>query len=438
MKDRVGQSGIRSSRLSTLDSRLSRRDFVRIGGGGLAALLASRWGSPIDALADVKAAPGRARACVLIWLNGGPSHIDTFDPKPGTRVGGPFKAIKTSAPGMQICEHLPQVAAQGHRLAVIRGMTSREGNHQRAQYLVHTGYAPNPTVEHPALGAWVSEELGDASFDLPHFVSLNGPSLGGGFLGLGHGPFIVPDAGRIPRNVATASNVDTVRFERRRGALEALEASFVAETHDPKITGRRMVYDKAVRMMHSTRLDAFDIESEPAGVKSAYGDTDFGRGCLTARRLVEAGVKFVEVVLDGWDTHKDNFERTKKLMATLDPAMATLMRELGERKLLDSTLVACMGEFGRTPRISGDDGRDHHPAAWSAVLAGGGIRGGIVHGATNDEGDKVADKPTSVPDLMATMAHALGMDPAKSFPTPLGRPISITDNGSAISTLVAG
>lgn len=416
---------------------LTRRGFVQLGAGGLAALLAGRWGSPEPALADAKTG-GRAKSCILLWLNGGPSHIDTFDPKPGSRVAGPFKAIKTSAPGIQICEHLPQVAAEAHRLALVRGMTSREGNHPRAQYLVHTGYAPNPTVEHPALGAWVSEELGDPSADLPSFVSLGGPSFGGGFLGLAHGPFIVQEPGRVPRNVAAPANVDAGRFDRRTSALAALEDGFAARTGDPKVAGRRTVYDKAVRLMHSTRLSAFEIESEPEAVKAAYGDTDFGRGCLTARRLVESGVRFVEVWLDGWDTHKDNFGRTKKLMGTLDPAMATLLRELSERKLLDSTLVACMGEFGRTPRISGDDGRDHFPAAWSAVLAGGGIRGGVVHGATDDEGAKVVDKPTSVPDLMATMAHAIGLDPARTLPTPLGRPIAITENGSPIAALGTG
>ena len=184
-------------------------------------------------------------------------------------------------------------------------------------------------------------------------------------------------------------------------------------------------------------MKAFDLGDEPEASARAYGDSDFGRGCLMARRLVESGVRFVEVVLDGWDTHKDNFGRTQKLMGALDPAMAALVRDLEARALLDSTLVMCMGEFGRTPKISADDGRDHHPAAWSALLAGGGVRGGVVVGATSDDGDKVVARPTTVPELMATATSLLGIDPDKEFPTPLGRPITVTDHGRAIGEIVA-
>src|SRR5262249_27327835 len=211
----------------------------------------------------------------------------------------------------------------------------KEGNHLRAQYLVHTGYAPNPTVEHPSLGAWVSEELGNDAFDLPHFVSLGGPSIGPGFLGLAHGPFVVQEIGRLPQNVSPPPNVDDARFDKRKAALDTLEDQFATESGDPKIAQRRAVYHRALRMMGSNARRAFEIDDEPEKVRSAYGDTDVGRRCLTARRLVEAGVRFVEVALDGWDTHKDNFERTKKLMATLDPAIASLLHELSDRKMLD-------------------------------------------------------------------------------------------------------
>jgi uncharacterized protein (DUF1501 family) len=178
------------------------------------------------------------------------------------------------------------------------------------------------------------------------------------------------------------------------------------------------------------------VSSEPQATRDAYGNTDFGRGCLAARRLVENGVKLVEVVLDGWDTHKDNFGRTAKLMGTLDPAFASLLRDLEERGMLDSTLVACMGEFGRTPRINGNEGRDHHPRAWSVALAGGGVRGGVVHGATDEDGDKVIGPPETMPDLVATMATLLGMDPDDTQMTPVGRPIAITDHGAPIRALM--
>jgi uncharacterized protein (DUF1501 family) len=403
---------------------------LKIGASGLFGALAARYLSPLSALAQ----PSKARACILVWLNGGPSHIDTFDPKKGN---GPFKAIKTSAPGIMLAEHLPRLAEQAHRFALLRGMTSKEGNHQRAQYYVHTGYAPNPTVEHPSLGSWVSSRLGEANAELPAFVSLGGPSLGPGFLGVQHGPFVMQKAGGLPGNVGLAPGVDDQRFARRKSALDMMEARFAAETHDPKVDGRRAVYDKAVKMMGSSRLKTFDIASEPTAVLNAYGDTDFGRACLLARRLVEqGGVKLVEVVLDGWDTHKDIGTRVKNLSTTLDAGLSTLIKELDERKLLDSTLVMCMGEFGRTPRINGDDGRDHYPQAWSALLAGGGLKRGIVHGETDDQGAKVVKNPVTVPSLLATAVSLLGIDPNHTQQTPLGRPISITDYGTPIKDIL--
>ena len=415
---------------------LGRRSLLRLGTSAFFGALVSRWISPSRALAgDLPAA--KADACILLWLNGGPSHIDTFDPKPGRQTGGPFKAIRTRATGMMLSEHLPLLADRGDRIAVVRGMTSKEGNHARAQYYVHTGYAPNPTVVHPSLGGWTSARLGDPHAELPAFVSIAGPSFGAGFLGVQNGPFVITKAGAPPPDATLPTGVDRARFGRRLAALDAMEARFAQSTGDAKVEGRRQVYAKAVRLMDSSKIDAFDLASETEATKKAYGDTDFGRGCLVARRLVERGVKFVEVVLDGWDTHQNDFERTQKLMGTLDPAFSALLDDLAARKLAGRTLVACMGEFGRTPRINANDGRDHWPAAWSAVLSGGGIRGGIVHGATDDDGAKVVHDPTMVPDLLATMAAQLGLDPAHTEVSPAGRPISITDDGTPIRALFA-
>jgi len=413
---------------------MNRREFI-FGISGFAGLAAAH-ALVGERRAWAAAAPARAKACILLWMNGGPSHLDTWDPKPGTAAGGKFKAIPTRVDGLSISEHLPQVAGVAHHLAILRGMTSKEGNHDRAQHLVHTGYAPNPTVAYPSLGSWVAHEVGDPNSDLPLFVSISGPSISAGFLGVQYNPFIVQNVKQPLQNTDYAPGVDMVRFLKRKQALESLEDDFAARTGDPIIKSRRAVYARAIRMMYAPRLKAFDVADEPDATVRAYGDSDFGRGCLMARRLVEGGVRFVEVVLDGWDTHKDNFGRTQKLMGALDPALAGLVADLAERKLLDSTLVMCMGEFGRTPRINGDDGRDHHPAAWSAVLAGGGIRGGTVVGATSEDGDKVVTRPVSVPDLMATAATQLGVDPQKSFATPLGRPITITDNGKPIREIL--
>jgi uncharacterized protein (DUF1501 family) len=319
--------------------------------GGLFSLMLAQWLDPTRQ-AHAQKIGGKAKACILLWMNGGPSHIDTWDPKPGAATGGPFKAIDTSAKGVQICEHLPNVAEQAKHCAIIRSLTSREGNHDRAQYLMHTGYVPTASVKHPSLGAWVSKELGDSQFDLPNFVSIRGPSIGAAFLGVAHGPFVVQNPNQPPQNVGYAQNVNQTRFGKRLSAGDFLEKQFHRETGDQKIGERDAVYTKAIKMMHSPRLKAFDISGEPEAVKQAYGDSDFGRGCLMARRLVETGVKFVEVVLDGWDTHQNNFTRTQNLCKQFDPAMATLIKELNERKMLDSTLVVWMGEFGRTPRIN--------------------------------------------------------------------------------------
>jgi hypothetical protein len=365
-------------------------------------------------------------------MNGGPSHLDTFDLK----SAGSWRPIATRAPAIQICEHLPQLADVADRLCLLRGMTSKEGNHERARHLLHTGYSPNPTVSYPALGSWVNEELGDPRSDLPGFVSIDGPAAGAGFLGVQHDPFVVLDPAQPPDDTDYPRDVGFVRFVRRRGALESLEAGFAAETRDLKIDQRRSVYAKAVRMMYSPRLKAFELGDEPDRLRAAYGDSDFGRGCLMARRLVEAGVKFVEVELDGWDTHQNNFDRTRTLMRTLDPAMATLIRDLESRSLFDSTLVVWAGDFGRTPKINENEGRDHFPQAWSVVLAGGGVRGGLVHGATDGEGGKVVEHPTSVPDLMATLAVQLGLDPERAKVAPVGRPIAVTDRGRPIREIL--
>ncbi|HEY8090197.1 MAG TPA: DUF1501 domain-containing protein [Polyangiaceae bacterium] len=414
---------------------LDRRTLLKLGTSAVFGSLVARWLSPLQAAA-ADAPKAKAQACILLWLNGGPSHIDTFDPKPGRSTGGPFKAVKARAPGMMLSEHLPRLAERGNRIAVVRSMSSKEGNHARAQYYVHTGYSPNPTVLHPSLGGWTCAKLGDSHAELPAFVSIGGPSFGAGFLGVQNGPFVLQKAGAPPADVKLPGAVDAARFERRRAALDAMEDRFARATADPKVDGRRQVYAKAVRLMQAPRLDAFDLTAETEATKTAYGDTDFGRGCLVARRLVERGVKFVEVVLDGWDTHQNDFERTQKLMATLDPAFAALLDDLGSRGLAGSTLVACMGEFGRTPRINANDGRDHWPGAWSAVLAGAGIRGGMVHGATDEDGAKVAGAPTAVPDLLATMATQMGLDPGHTEMTPVGRPISVTDGGTPIKALL--
>ncbi len=367
-------------------------------------------------------------------MNGGPSHIDTWDPKKG-EAAGRHKAIATSVPGLTISEHMPELARSARKLAVIRGMTSKEGNHQRAQYLLHTGYPPNPTVQHPSLGGWVSKRFGEPATGLPAFVSLNGASHDAGFFGVQHGPFVVRAAGQLPGDVV--STVDDERFAVRKKLLGEMESSFAAQTGDSKVTGRRELYAKADRLMHASALEAFDVSKEPAAVLDSYGKSAFGRGCCTAARLVGAGVRFVEVTLDGWDTHKDGFNRTKNLMGQLDPAMSGLLADLERRQLLQETLVLWMGDFGRTPKINTNEGRDHHPGAWTAVLAGAGIRGGVVHGETDAEGAKVVKDPVHVPDLVATVATTLGLQPTDTEVSPAGRPITRSEGGTPVKAVLS-
>lgn len=418
---------------------IGRRDLLRFGASSLVGAVLSQWAARAalagDAPAKAGAAP-KAKSVILLWMNGGPSHIDTWDPKPGTKTGGPHKAIKTSTPGLSISEHLPQMAALAGKIAVVRGLTSKEGNHQRAQYLLRTGYVPNPTVVHPSMGGWVSKKRGGPANGLPAFVSIGGPSLGAGFLGVQHGPFVLQKAGDPPQNVGFGPEVDDGRFRARAKLLESMERGFAERTGDPKVDGHRAVYDKADRLMHSADLSAFELSSEKPEVKKAFGETDFGRGCLVASRLVAAGVPFVEVSLDGWDTHQDNFTRVKRQLGILDPAMSALVKELERRNLFDSTLVVWMGDFGRTPRINANDGRDHHPAAAAAVLAGAGIKRGVVVGETDAEGAKVVKDAVTVPNLLATVATALGLDPHESLLSPIGRPISVTDNGAPVAALL--
>jgi hypothetical protein len=412
-------------------NHLPRRTLLSL---GLAAMGAAALRGSKDAWAQSAKPVAAADYIIVLWMNGGPSHLDTFDPKPGRKVMGPMKSITTAIPNVQFGEFLPLLAKEAKKLAVLRGLTSKEGSHERAQSLGHTGYSPNPTAAYPSLGSWASKSLGRREPELPAYVSIGGPGGPSGFFGQAHAPFVVSNPGLAPDN--TDMGVSDERFRRRTEALTMLEDAFVKKTSGPLIPERRAVYDSAFRLMRSPKLRAFDLEDEPAATISAYGDSTFGRGCLTARRLVEAGVRYVEVTLDGWDTHQDNHGRVKKLCGTLDPAMSSLVKDLADRKLLDRTLVLCLGEFGRTPTLSSDEGRDHHPAAFSALLAGGGIKVGQAVGQTDEDGNKVVADKIATADLFATLASRLGLDPAETVQAPSGRPITLTDGGSVVQKLL--
>ncbi len=378
-------------------------------------------------------ADARARAAILLYMEGGPSQIDTFDPKPGRPTGGEFKAIATAVAGIQISEHLPGLAARMKRLAIVRSLTAKEGNHLRARHLMHTGYAPQGGVDHPALGSLVAEKR--APGDVPGYVAVGGPGEDAGFLSAELSPFFVQNPTRPVRYLAPAG-VGEPRFARRMELWRSFENDFVQAHPSRYAQTQRAVGEKAIAMMHSPRVSAFKLDDEPAAAKQAYGDGEFGLGCLMARRLVEAGVPFVEVTQKGWDTHKDNFPTVRRLSEELDRGMGALVDDLASRGLLDRTLVVWLGDFGRTPAINGNGGRDHYPGCQSVVLAGGGIRGGQVVGSTDADGAAVRDRPVGVPDLFRTLATQLGLDPDERRVAPSGRPIKTVDGGSVIAELV--
>jgi len=416
---------------SLLRASCSRRGFLRSSiAAGITAAAVSKglpraFGeeTPIPPGARL-AGHGKAKRAVFIYLNGGPSHIDTFDPKPGRDTGGPFKPVATPIPGVHLGEHLPKLASSMLNLAVIRGMTSKEGNHSRARTLVHTAYPPEATVKHPTVGAAVSREVGPKDFDLPNFVAIGPSQDGPAFLGVKHAPFVIGNANSKIQNLEYHGDVGRKRAERRLDLLGDMQSEFADERGPAVIAGQDEMFRKAKRMVDSPLSHAFDLDKEKAKIRDAYGRTSFGQGCLMARRLLEVGVSCVEVVLGSWDTHDDNFNRVQALCGQLDPGASSLIGDLDDRGMLDSTLVIIMGEFGRTPRINPRGGRDHYARAWSAVVAGGGVMGGQVIGETDADGVAPKDRPVQVADLHASFWHAFGVDPWTEY-SANDRPITL-------------
>ena len=381
---------------------------------------------------DAEEIKRQGRSMILLWMAGGQSQFETFDPKPGTKNGGPTQAISTAVPGVQLAENWARTASVLDRFSLIRSMTNKEGNHQRASYQLHTGYVPSGSVKHPSLSASIAEQLSDPKFELPPVVSV-GRTTGSGFLGVDYEPFTVRTPGQLPQNVAVP--VPSQRYRRRLGLLGQLEGEFAGRGGQAVVANHQKLYKKSSRMVLSENVSAFDIADESDSLKQKYGDTSFGRGCLLARRLVESGVTFVEVVSRGWDTHLDIFDRIAALAEQVDPAVATLVEDLEDRGLLEKTLVVWMGEFGRTPRVNARGGRDHYPRVFSAAVAGGGVRGGQVIGGSTADGSAVADRPVSVPDLFCSVCHSLKVDPRKEHLSPLGRPMKVVDGGEVVQEL---
>jgi hypothetical protein len=412
----------------------SRRGFLQwLGVAGVS------WLTPVGQLLAERAERSKepAQSVILLWLKGGPSQLETFDPKPNKAISGGTKAINTSVKEVQLAEGYGRLAEEMASISLVRSIVSKEGDHERGTYLLKTGYRPDPTVEHPSIGAICCHEMPSNGTSIPRHVSIlptDWPARGG-FLGGEYDAFKTGDpAEKLPD---LTSIVPLDRSEARLRDLDVVERSFArGRARRVDATLHRDTMQRARVMMTSEQLKAFDLKHEPASVRAEYGDTPFGRACLAARRLTEVGVRCIEVTLDGWDAHVNNHLIHRNQAAILDPAFAALIRDLRRRELLDKTVVLCAGEFGRSPKVNPLGGRDHWPNGFSMAIAGGGIAGGRVVGETDLEGLKGPADPISIADIHATVLKAVGLEPGKENVAPSSRPLKLSE-GKPIRELLS-
>jgi uncharacterized protein (DUF1501 family) len=420
---------------------VSRRDFIKRLGVGAGAVGAMHVGWRDLLIARAAELRKNQKAMILLWMDGGPSQFESFNPKPESENQGPAKSIATALPGVQFAEFWPQVAKVANQISFIRSMKSGEADHFRAIKLTKTGYPLNPTIAYPQWGSVVAHQRYDASFDLPAFVRIGKPRIktrdvNAGVLGARHESFKIAEPGTLPEDVLLP--VPREVFNRRLALADALDAEFASSGGARDVQEKRDVYDQTMRFVVSPKLKVFNLDEEPDMLRDAYGRTTFGQGCLLARRLVETGVSFVEVFSHGskndagWDTHGNGFRDTPNLCAEADPGFATLVTDLAQRGMLDDTLVVWMGEFGRTPKIKKDGGRDHYATGWIVGLAGGGVKPGIMLGQTDADGVDVTDRPVGVQDLFVTFCHVLGLDPAHEYTTPDDQPLKLVKEGGKL------
>ncbi|MGB0774476.1 MAG: DUF1501 domain-containing protein [Akkermansiaceae bacterium] len=424
---------------------LTRRRFMMNAartylGVGLAPMLGVSLASRAYADPDGKKKP--AEAVIFLNMTGGMSHIDTFDLKLNKKdIQGPVEGISTKADGIQISQYLPKTAAVMDKVCIINSMTSQNGAHDRGQYVLHRSYNPRGTIVHPTLGAWAMKLRGRKNKEIPGFVTIGGGAANAspGFFGAKFSgvPLGRPDEGL--KDSTRAASVSEEDFDRRLKLADALNQDFHRQHKNTEAEAYDELYTEAVRLMRSDDLKAFDIRKEPQSARKAYGENSFGQGCLLARRLVQHGVRFVEVTLGGWDTHYDNFASVEARCKVLDQAYATLISDLAANGMLDSTIVALTTEFGRSPNIVAEhnNGRDHHPAAYSSLLAGGGIKGGMVYGRTDSKGARVKEDAVTQQDFNATIAHGMGLNVEAILHSPSGRPFQVAHKGKPVKKLFA-
>jgi hypothetical protein len=432
-------------------SRLTRRDFMQVGSIPLLGLGLSTMGA-VPVLGSEQA---KAKSCVLIWLDGGPSHLETFDPKPQApvEVRGPFKSIATSVPGLSISEVMPHTARIANKVCIVRSVTSPLGEHNIANHYLLTGYQPTPALAYPSYGAVVSH-LRDQTAKLPAYIALNEyrSTAGAGFLGASYEPYLVPRDPKsnslAPKDLTFYPGLDEQRLLRRRQFLEQLDRQDRSLNAAPDTAKPSSALDQAYRMtLNRDTRSAFQLDLESAQMHERYGDRLLGQCCLLARRLVEQGVSFINIHNNDWDTHADLVLRLKEgyagakvgvgLIPTLDQAVSALIEDLDERGLLESTLVVVMGEFGRTPKINSTGGRDHWPRVFSVMMAGGGLKQGYVHGASDRTGESPMEAAVTPADLACTIYSLLGISAETTMTTSDGRPIRVNQAGKIIRELIA-
>lgn len=424
---------------------VNRRDFIKIGTLGYLGLSLSQLFELQSASAATSTAP--AKSVILLWMDGGPSHTDTFDPKPDgtTDAKSEFGAIATSAAGVQVCEYLPKMARQMDKVTVLRAMSHGEGAHERAAHTLLTGWRPTPALIYPSMGSVTAKELGSTG-PLPPYIAVPGGAFGSGYGQSGYleaafNPFSVGGDPNNPnfsvRDVALPQGVTMERMDRRRTLLESLDGLYRRFDKTADAHSRSTFYNRAYDMISSPETKkAFNIQEEPGQVRDLYGRTTFGQSCLAARRLVQAGVRFVTVNMGGWDTHSNNFKALRDyLLPPVDVGFSGLIQDLHDKGMLKDTLVVWMGEFGRTPHVNERGGRDHWPGSQSVVLAGAGVPGGQVIGVTDRDGSAPTDRKVSPADLVATIYTKLGIDITKEYITPQQRPVRILDGGTVVPEL---
>ena len=382
---------------------------------------------------------GKAKRVIYLFMNGAMSQFETFAPKPGTKSQGDSKTIKTKVAGVQFGEHLPMLAGQMDKLAVIRSMNTETGVHEAADYTAHTGYRQLASTSHPSLGPWIQRMAGRDNPVLPGTVTISCGSAyqGPGYLGSQYMPVPVGDPNQGLQNIQPPKYLSEAQFNHRMDMVNTFDKKFRKSVKNSAVAGYTELYDEAIRLMRSADLQAFDIKLESKKLREAYGNNRFGQGCLLARRLAQGGVKYVEVALGGWDDHRDLFNSLPNRARQLDQGLAALLQDLKSLGMLDETLVVLSTEFGRKPGINSNAGRDHHPSAYCSLLAGGGISGGMVYGETDELGRTVEDDPVTVPDFNSTIAYALGIDHEKEITSPDDRPFTIGNGGDPITSLFA-